>query len=83
MLSAASSSFFLSFFFPLYPLYPPPSTPPIDDPPASPPLNERPPLSPSRKIDENLARYGRKYWCVACNCGFDKMKNWKTHSAGQ
>ena len=33
------------------------------------------------EVEANLVAYGRKYWCVECNCGFDKMKNWESHVA--
>ena len=35
------------------------------------------------EVEANLVTYGRKYWCVECNCGFDKMKNWESHVGGR
>ena len=35
------------------------------------------------EVEANLVAYGRKYWCVECNCGFDKMKNWESHVGGR
>ena len=35
------------------------------------------------EVEANLVAYGRKYWCVECNYGFDKMKNWESHVGGR